>query len=271
MAIRKAYVWLLAAALPLAACGGGADSEPAAAPAAKPAASAAGQTGSSTVTGKVSFEGEAPEASAVRLSADPKCKTLHPDGLKRAAATVSADGALKNVYVHVRGITGSFPTMADAALLDQRGCTYQPRMVAVMAGQTLTIKNSDDTLHNIHPRPKVNDEFNVGQPRQGMETSKTFDKPELMIPVGCDVHPWMRAYIMVSSHPFFAVTSDDGAFELKNLPAGEYEIEALHASLGSASAKVTVADGESASVDLKFGAAADEEAGAAEAGAGDGA
>ena len=270
MEIRKAYVWLMAAALPLAACGGGGGSEPAADPAAKTAASAAGQTGSSTVTGRVSFEGEAPEANTVRLSADPKCKALHPDGLSRAAATVSADGALKDVYVHVKGITGSFPAPADAALLDQNGCTYQPRMLAVMAGQPLTIKNSDDTLHNIHPRPKVNDEFNVGQPRQGMETSKTFDKPELMIPVGCDVHPWMRAYIMVSSHPFFGVTGDDGAFELKNLPAGEYEIEALHPKLGSATAKVTVADGESAAVELKFGAAA-EEAAAEEGGADDGA
>ena len=271
MAIRNAYLWLLAAALPLAACGGGGDADPAASPAAKPAAAAAGQTGSSTVTGRVSFEGTPPEARAVKLSADPKCKTLHPDGLSRATATVSADGALKDVFVHVKAITGSFPAPADAVLLDQNGCTYQPRMLAVMAGQTITIKNSDDTLHNIHPRPKVNDEFNVGQPRQGMETSKSFDEPELMIPVGCDVHPWMRAYIMVSSHPFFAVTSDDGAFELKNLPGGEYEIEALHASLGSASAKVTVADGESASVDLKFGVAADEEAGAEEADAGDGA
>ncbi len=263
MVIRKAKVWLLAAALPLAACGGGGGSEPAAAPAAKPAA-AAGKTGSSSVTGKVSFNGAAPEAAEVRLTADPKCNEMHPDGLSRAAATVSADGALKDVFVHVKGVAGSFPAPADAALLDQTGCTYAPRLLGVMPGQTLTIRNSDDTLHNIHPRPKANDEFNVGQPRQGMETSKTFDKPELMIPVGCDVHPWMRAYVMVSSHPFFAVTGDDGAFELKNLPAGEYEIEALHPTLGSALGMVTVADGESATVDLTFGEAAAEDAPAEE-------
>jgi len=258
MSIRKAYVWLLAAAMPLAACGGGSGEQATAAPAKPAAAPASGKTGTSTVTGKVSFEGAAPEAKTVKLSADPKCKEMHPDGLIRAAAIVSAEGALQGVYVQVKGVTGSFASATEVTLLDQRGCTYQPRMIAVMAGQTLTIRNSDDTLHNIHPRPKINDEFNVGQPRQGMETKKVFDKPELLIPVGCDVHPWMRAYIMVSSHPFFAVTSDDGSFELKNLPAGEYEIEAIHPTLGSASGKVTVADGESASVDITFGGAADE-------------
>ena len=91
-----------------------------------------------------------------------------------------------------------------------------------------------------------------------METTKVFDKPELLIPVGCDVHPWMRAYISVSGHPFFAVTGEDGAFELSNLPAGDYEVEALHPTLGSATGTVTVADGASGSVELTFGAAAEE-------------
>jgi hypothetical protein len=129
-------------------------------------------------------------------------------------------------------------------------------MLVMRAGQPLKIRNSDDTLHNIHPRPQANAEFNIGQPRQGMESlregDKTFNKPEIMIPVGCDVHPWMRAYISVLEHPFFAVTKDDGTFEIKGLPAGEYELEAMHGKLKGQAQKVTVKDGEAATLNFTY-------------------
>ena len=150
------------------------------------------------------------------------------------------------------GITGTYPAPTEAVELDQHGCMYTPHLVGVQAGQPIKIKNSDETLHNIHPRPAVNPEFNIGQPRKGMESVKTFDKKEVMIPVGCDVHPWMRAYISVLEHPFFAVTDDDGKFEIKNLPAGEYEIEAIHEKLKTSTGKITVKDGESAKLDLNY-------------------
>jgi hypothetical protein len=98
----------------------------------------------------------------------------------------------------------------------------------------------------------VNAEFNIGPPKLGMETTRTMDKPELMIPVGCDVHPWMRAYISVLTNPFFAITAEGGAFEIKGLPAGEYEIEALHGKLKAVSGKVTVKDGETATLGLAY-------------------
>jgi hypothetical protein len=123
-------------------------------------------------------------------------------------------------------------------------------MLVMRTGQPLRIRNSDDTLHNIHPRPQANPEFNIGQPRQGMESTKTFDKAELKIPVGCDVHPWMRSYIHVLSNPFFAVTGADGSFEIKGLPAGDYEIEALHEKLAPVTGKITVKAGEAAKFDL---------------------
>src|SRR5258708_12583113 len=104
-------------------------------------------------------------------------------------------------------------------------------MVVKMVGQPLVIRNSDDTLHNIHPRPQVNPEFNIGQPHQGMESKRTMDKPEIMIPVGCDVHPWMRAFISVFDQPFFTVTREDGTSAIKRLPAGKYEVEPYHANL----------------------------------------
>jgi uncharacterized protein (DUF2141 family) len=98
----------------------------------------------------------------------------------------------------------------------------------------------------------VNAEFNVGQPRKGMESTKTFDKQEIMIPVGCDVHPWMRSYISVVSHPFFAVTKDDGTYEIKGLPPGDYEVEAFHEKLKTQTQKITVKDGDN-TLDFTYG------------------
>jgi len=113
--------------------------------------------------------------------------------------------------------------------------------------------NGDAPLHNVPPRPSVNQEFNVGQPRQGMETTRQFSEAEMMIPVGCDVHPWMRAYISVFSHPFYAGTGADGSFSIGDLPAGEYEVEAIPPQLESVTGTLTVADGESATLDLAYG------------------
>ena len=260
---RKSLAFLILAALPLGiACGGSEPAKPAAAPAAAPksdaapASTSAASAGSASVAGKVAFEGTAPAAEKVKLNADPKCAAMHKDGLERVAVKVT-NGGLADVLVYVKsGAKGTYPAPTEAVLLDQQGCDYHPHMVVLRAGQPLKIRNSDDTLHNIHPRPAVNGEFNIGQPRQGMESlregDKGFAKPEIMIPVGCDVHPWMRAYISVLDNPFFAVTKDDGTFEIKGLPAGEYEIEAYHGKLKSQAQKVTVKDGEAASLNFTF-------------------
>jgi hypothetical protein len=177
---------------------------------------------------------------------------MHKDGLERWQLRVK-DGGLADVLVYVKsGISGTYPAPADPVVLDQKGCDYSPHMVVKMAGQALAIRNSDNTLHNIHPRPQINQEFNIGQPRQGMESKKAMDKPEVMIPVGCDVHPWMRAFISVFPHPFFSVTKDDGTFEIKGLSAGEYEIEAYHGKLKSQDQKITVKDGEAAKLNFSF-------------------
>jgi hypothetical protein len=255
MLIRKPIALLAFASLALVACGGGEapKSEPAASPdtrAAAPAAAAAG--GSASIKGKISFEGAPPAAEKIKVTADPKCAALHPNGLERHAIQVK-DGGLANVFIYVKsGVSGSYPAPSTPVVLDQNGCNYVPHIVAMQAGQTLTIRNSDDTLHNIHPRPTVNAEFNIGQPRKGMESSKSFDKAEVWIPVGCDVHPWMRSYIAVVPHPFFAVSGEDGSFEIKGLPAGEYELEAVHEKLDRQTQKLTVKDGEAASLNLTF-------------------
>lgn len=257
MSMRKAFVLLTLGALPwLVACGREAPRQaaaPAAAPtpaAAAPAAPAGGGTGS--ITGKISFEGTVPPGEKVKLSADPKCQQMHPQGMERRAIQVK-DGGLANVLVYVKStVSGSYPAPAEPVLLDQNGCNYAPHVIVLQVGQKLKIRNSDDTLHNIHPRPTVNQEFNVGQPKKGMETERSFDKTEIMFPVGCDVHPWMRAFMAVVPHPFYAVTGENGSFEIKGLPAGDYEIEAIHEKLKSQTAKVTVKAGEPAKLDLTY-------------------
>jgi plastocyanin len=259
MSMRNTLGLLAAGMIPfLSACGGGNDAPPATSPAApsgnQAAAPASGgaatTTGTASVSGKISFEGTAPASEKVKLSADPKCSAKHPDGLEKQAIKVK-DGKLADVLVYVKsGANGTYTAPTEAVTLDQNGCNYIPHIVALQVGQPLKIRNSDDTLHNIHPRPEKNKEFNFGQPRQGMETEKKFDQPEIKITVGCDVHPWMRSYIHVLANPFFAVTKEDGTFEIKGLPAGEYEIEAVHEKLAPVSSKVTVKDGEKATLDL---------------------
>jgi len=261
MSIRNRFaVLVLAAVAVTVACGGGEKQEtqapppPAGGAAAPPAATTGGAAtaGSETISGKVTFDGTVPPAEKIKLSADPKCVEMHKEGMEKQPIMVK-DGGLANVFVYVKsGVHGTFPAPTQAAEIDQQGCNYTPHIVAMQTNQPLKIKNNDDTLHNIHPRPTVNAEFNIGQPRKGMESTKTFDKKEVMFPVGCDVHPWMRAYISVLDHPFFAVTKEDGTFEIKGLPPGDYEVEAYHEKLKTQTQKVTVKAGEPAKVDFAF-------------------
>ncbi len=216
------------------------------------AANAVGETGTSTVSGTITLAGMPPAAETIRMNSDPVC-------VKEATNTqtdyyvVGDGGALGNVFVYVKeGLEGSYPTPADTVVLDQQGCRYTPHVFGVQVGQTVQITNSDPTLHNIHATPAVNAEFNTGQPIQGMTTERTFDAAEVMVPFKCDVHGWMNAYVGVLDHPYFATTGADGAFDISNLPAGSYVIEAWHEMLGSQTQNVTVGDGATAEVSFTF-------------------
>jgi len=240
--------------LALSACGG--SKQPSAqAPDSNAAQTAAAPTGSATISGSVKFTGTAPAPKKIQMSSDAYCKTQHPGGSVNAEdVVVNPNGTLKNVYVYVKSGLGDkkFPAPTTPAVFDQHGCMYNPHVLAVQAGQPIVVRNSDGVLHNINARPKINKGFNFGQPVQGMESKKSFDQPEVMIPVKCDVHPWMSGWIGVQNHPFAAVTGDDGSFSLKGLPAGTYEIEAWHEKYGTSIQSVTIGENETKTVSFAF-------------------
>ncbi len=194
---------------------------------------------------KAPFEGQAPAAESLKADADPKCKLMHPEGIVNDSVIVNANGTLKNVFVYVKeGVTGKFETPKEVVQFNQTGCAYTPKILGIMVGQPLEILNSDDTLHNVHALPTQSQGFNLGMPIKGMKLKKTFAKPEIMIKVKCEVHPWMSAHIGVLEHPFFGVTGEDGIAKISNLPAGEYTIEAWHEKYGTQTQKVTVTDAD---------------------------
>jgi hypothetical protein len=210
-------------------------------------------TGTATVTGKVAFEGAVPAAAQIKMNADPVCMSLHKEPVTSEEVLV-ADGKLQNVFVYVKeGLEKySFTAPGDAATINQEGCHYLPHVGGMMVGQKLKIVNGDSTLHNIHCWAEKNPQFNIGQPVKGMETEKKFDTPEVMIHFKCDVHKWMSSYLGVLPHPYYGVSGKDGAFTLKNLPPGDYVIEAWHEKYGTQTQKVTVADKDSKEVNFTF-------------------
>ena len=205
-----------------------------------------------TINGTVKFDGTAPKASKIDMSQDPGCK-----GANEAEGVVVSGGDLANVFVYVKDGLGSrtFDVPKDPVVLDQQGCRYHPHILGVMAGQTVQIKNDDPTTHNIHPTPKDNREWNESQPPSSPAIEKNFAREEIMLPVKCNQHPWMKMYVNVVKSPFFAVTAKDGKYEIKGLPPGDYTLAFVHEKLGEQDQKVTVAAKDTKTVDQSFKAA----------------
>lgn len=207
-----------------------------------------------TISGRVSFEGEAPAPVPIDMSEEPVCDEKHPGGAYRDAVTVT-DGGLGNVYIYVKEGLGdmTFPTPSSGVELDQDGCQYVPHIIAIQTDQPLVIKNSDGVLHNINTQPTENRGFNISQPVV-METTRDFSRPEVMIPVKCDVHGWMEAYIGVQDHPYAVVTAADGSYTIENLPPGDYVIEAWHEMYGVQTQNVSVAAQETGEANFAYSA-----------------
>jgi plastocyanin len=209
-----------------------------------------------TVTGTITYDGKIPNLKPLAMDADPACASKHSAPVANEALKLGSGNTMGNIIVSVKsGLPAgkTYPAPTEAFVMDQSGCQYKPHVFALQVGQPLKILNSDGVLHNVHALPKVNGQFNMAMPATRKEAEHKFEKVEPnAFPVKCDVHPWMTAHVSVFDHPYFNVTKEDGKFTIKDLPAGTYEIEAWHEKLGSKVEKVTVADGESKTVDFKF-------------------
>lgn len=202
--------------------------------------------------GAIRFQGRKPARKPIDMSGDPACVEAHHTKAYDESLLVNPNGTLANVFIYVKqGLEGKkFELPAAPVTIDQRGCWFRPRIIGIQTGQTLQVTNSDPVTHNIHPLAQINREWNHSQGQGDEPLARKFLKPEIMIRVKCNIHSWMRAYIGVLDHPYFAVTGADGSYEIKNLPPGDYVLEAWHETLGTQDQKITV--GPSGKVETNF-------------------
>ena len=207
-----------------------------------------------TITCEAILEGPAPKMNAVMMNADRKCAGMHTEPVYFQTVIANGKGMLQNAFVYVKEGLGSrtFPVPSQPVEINQKGCMYEPHILGIQVNQTLLILNSDPVLHNIHALPKLNEQFNVAQPRIGTKTEKMFTNPEIMVRVKCDVHSWMGCYIGVLDHPFCAVTDSTGSCELKRVPPGDYTISVWHEKYGPLEQRVSLAAGEKKKIQFRF-------------------
>ena len=207
-----------------------------------------------SVTGTIHYKGPRPAPKPIDMSEEPACVEAHHGKAYDESLVVSKSGALANAFIYVKsGLEGkTFAIPSTPVAIDQSGCWFRPRVMGIQTGQTLQVINSDPVTHNIHPMAEVNREWNHSQGAGDPPIARRFIKPEIMIRVKCNIHSWMRAYIGVVDHPYFAVTGADGAYEIRNLPPGDYVIEAWQETLGTQEQSITVAPSGKVETDFTF-------------------
>jgi Carboxypeptidase regulatory-like domain len=212
-----------------------------------------------TIIGKVALNGAAPAPKPIDMNADAACASKNPNAV--AEDIVVKDGKLEYTFVYIKDgqpTAGkkigdySFPVPDTPAVLDQDGCHYKPHVLGLQANQKFQVKNSDPTAHNVNVQPKGNTAWNQSQPPNAPPIEKTFTRAETLIPIKCNQHPWMKAWVGVLKHPFYAVTKEDGSFEIKGVPPGKYTLVAWHEKYGEKTMDVTVADKGSATADFTY-------------------
>ena len=216
-------------------------------------ASAAPGTGVTAVRGVVKFEGTLPKAKPISMAADPSCAKQHPGPVSTPEVTTDSKGGLQNVLVFISdGLSNrTFDPPKEPVVITQKGCLYEPHVMAVQANQPIEVVNDDPTSHNIHPTPANNREWNKAE-LPGARVEEAFAREEIAIPVKCNIHPWMRGYIAVLKNPYFAVTRKDGSFDLPNLPPGTYTIKAWHEKLGTSTQTITIGANQTKDINFVF-------------------
>jgi plastocyanin len=208
-----------------------------------------------TVSGTIHFAGKMPAPVQIDMAQDPACNL---GSTNFSEQYVGKNGNLQNVFIYVKDGLGNkmYPAPSAPVVVDQKGCRYTPHVVGVMVGQPVRFTNSDPTMHNIHMIPTVsgNQTVDISQAPMGAPDMRVFAHPELMMPVRCNNHPWMQAFINVAANPFFAVSDENGHFEIKGVPPGTYTIVAVHEVLGEQTATVTVSAKQAAAQDFSFAA-----------------
>ena len=209
-----------------------------------------------SVHGMIHLEGKPPAPIEIDMGMDPGCTIATKQANLSQQYLAGKGGGLENVYVYIKeGLEGSnFAVPVSPVVLDQKGCRYEPHVLALMAGQTLRVLNSDPTMHNVHAQPRApsNSQWNVSQMPKGAPIETTFHDAEVMMPFKCNQHPWMKAYVNVGTNPFYAVSDASGNFEITGLPPGEYTITAVHEVLGEQTQKITVTAKENRAADFTF-------------------
>lgn len=187
-----------------------------------------------SISVRVLYQGPVPEAQPLNMASAPGCSQLHPQPVYDRSL-IAGGGGLANAVVYVKsGLEGwVLSPPSQPAVIDQKGCLYEPRVTAAMVGQAVQFENGDAEAHNVHGRSKIVDAWNFMLSRQGAKRTVYFDRPEMGIPIGCDIHPWMRAFLCVLANPYFGVSDAAGQVALRNLPPGNYVIGVWHETLGS--------------------------------------
>ena len=215
-----------------------------------------------TLNGTVTYTNKVPKPKAMKLDADPACGAAHGGGIVYDEKFIVKDTKVKNVMVWLKGNNLKSATPESSVILDQIKCLYDPHVFGIVKNQNLLIKNSDPVLHNIHSMANNNSQFNFAMPSALKEKNTSFDKTEEPFYIKCDVHPWMKTWVGVFDHTYFAVTDENGNYTINNIPDGTYEVVFWQERLSNLPSKkykqtshvktITISDGKSTNLDYEF-------------------
>lgn len=201
----------------------------------------------------LTYTGEIPKPVEINMGSAGRCAEQHTEPVFDQPVQV-VDGKLAGALVYIKsGLEGrafTFPT--EPVVINQRGCLYEPRISALRVGQPLQFLNSDPEAHNVRGRPTTVDAWNFMMSRPRSTRTLFFDQPEIGIRVGCDVHPWMKAYVSILAHPYFGITTADGAVRLSNVPPGDYVIGTWHETLGVREQRISLPASGSETVAITY-------------------